>query len=74
VQVPQHVAEEWAALCADGVPGKKLGRVDKRARTLELSGDACKRGNIERTYEVQPPRSQQVPMLVFARNGERTGA
>ena len=73
-QVPQEVAEEWAALSVpDGTHSKSLGRVNKRARTLELSDATCKRGTVARRYELQPPQSQQLSTVVFSRSGEHFG-
>lgn len=70
-QVPNAVAEEWAAIAtlAQQPRGRStvLGRVRPREGKLDLSDASCEQGKVARTYDVQPPLSSQVPTVIISK-------
>ena len=73
LQLPRNVAEEWTALYeSDTAGGRRLGHINKRSRTLELSDAALKRGKVEGGFELAQPQSDQLPTLLFSGSGADT--
>ena len=52
--------------------GRRLGHINKRSRTLELSDAALKRGKVEGGFELAQPQSDQLPTLLFSGSGADT--